>query len=650
MKLYLLGDWAQAQSFIAGLKIQEALLNWLFVDNRWLIAISLVVVFAFSTYLFLKEKKFGAWASTIVLFTFYIAILGHSVPVTMHTPAMSSLMSSSISQAKVRVSAAQNAVIAAQNEPGQPNVMAEKDRLSSANLDLEKLQKLDVNVGSTVAHANVLFAFYYTMVDMIFLNAWEVFDSIDQTISVKDRGMQSAITDFMANDPQLSATEKSLMNAYSECLIAKQTYVQQVSLIGQNVSKGVQVNASQDPPLKGKELADAWATVVYPSKEKMDATCKSVSTNFGKTIDAGISQSEIDDFKGGFSLFGHRFGGTNQAKYLAGTLGIPKEKLIGMSEDDIARAFYRSKKLEAMGSALRDKMADISGSSAGAGLLEKAGIKASVGGWFTQWLGDFMLSAKPFLQDSINFIFFLLPIAFFFTILASFIPKYNWEAHKAFMLAFTFVFAWQFTILVIEKSQAAAENANVGAMSSGDGVLDYAGNFITGSWDQLIGPSAVDLAAGGAVAGKAAMTKAGQAAISKMLFLAKTTPQGAIISSVGAASFAVGTAGYNAAQKLNKENAEFNNLLMAEGSIDPGFTAIADGVLQSQRRKVEAAKSRGSTLHAILLLSSPFIALLIVFGSFAGLTSVGGMAGQTASSVGGSIASMATQGIGRGGR
>jgi len=454
----------------------------------------------------------------------------------------------------------------------------------------------------------------------------------------------------MANDPQLSATEKSLMNAYSECLIAKQTYVNQVSLIGQNVSKGIQVNASQDPALKGKELADAWAAVIYPSKEKMDATCKSVSSNFGKTIDASISQSDIDDFTSGFSLFGHDFFKEDKGKYLAGTLGIPKEKLIGMSEDEIAKAFYRSKKIEAMGKNLRDHMADISGSSAGSGLLEKTGsIKESVGGFFTEWLGGFMLSVKPFLQDSINFIFFLLPIAFFFTILASFIPKYHWKAHQMFISAFIFVFAWQFTILVIEKNQAAAENANVGVMSSGDNKLDYVGNFITGSWDQLVGSSAVDLAAGGAVAGKAAMTKAGQAAISHMLFLAKTNPPAAIISSVGAASFAVGTAGYNAAQKLNKENAEFNNLLMAEGSIDPGFTAIADGVLQSQRRKVEAAKSRGSTLHAILLLASPIIAMFIVFGSWYGLGSVGSMAGQAASSVGGSVASMATQGIGRGG-
>jgi len=650
MKLYLLGDWAQAQSFIAGLKIQEAMLQWLFIDNRWLIAIALVIVFAFAVYVFLKDKKFGAWAGTIILFTLYIAVLGHYVPVTMRTPAMSSSMSSSISQANIRVSAAQNAVTAAQGEPGQPNVMIAKDRLAAANLDLQKLQKLDINVSSSVANANVLFAFYYTFVDTIFLNAWEVFDSIDSSISVKDRGMQAAITEFMANDPQLSASEKSLMNAYSECLIAKQTYVQQVSLIGQNVSRGIQVNASQDPPLKGKELADAWATVVWPSKESMDATCKSVSTNFGKTIDAGISQAEIDDFKGGFTLFGQRFFGDDKGKYLAGTLGISADKLVGMSDDDIARAFYRAKKLESMGKNLRDHMADVSGSSAGSGLLEKSGVKAAVGGFFTSWIGGFALSAKPFLNDSLNFIFYLLPIAFFFTILASFIPKYHWKAHQMFISAFIFVFAWGFTILIVEKYAAAAEAADVGVMSSSSG-NGYVANFVTGAWDQLTGASSVvDAGAGAAVTGKAAMTKAGQAAISKMLFLAKTNPVSAVISSVGSASFAVGTAGYNAAQKLNTENAEFNNLLMAEGSIDPGFVAIANGVLTNQRAQIEAAKSRSKTNEAMWLLFSPMLAMFLAFGSWFGLGQVGGMAGQAASSVGGSVASMATQGIGRGGK
>jgi hypothetical protein len=219
-----------------------------------------------------------------------------------------------------------------------------------------------------------------------------------------------------------------------------------------------------------------------------------------------------------------------------------------------------------------------------------------------------------------------------------------------FISAFIFVFAWQFTILVIEKHAASIEKASIGVMSSGDGKLDYLGNFITGSWDQLIGPSVVDVAAGGAVTGKLAMTKAGQAAVSHMLFLAKTNPPAAIISTVGAASLAIGTAGYNAAQKLNTENAEFNNLLMTEGSIDPGFIAIADGVLQSQRRKVEAAKSRASMNEALWLLASPMLAMFLAFGSWFGLGSVGAMAGQAASSVGGSVASAATQGMGRGGK
>jgi len=648
MKLLLMGDWSQANSFLQGLKIQDGLLNWLFVQNRWVISIALVVVFAFSIYSFLKDKKLGTSVLTILLFTLYVGILNHSVPVTMHTPVLSSSMESSIAQAKLRVSTAQNAVSAAQAETGQPNVMQAKDRLASANLDLQKLQKLDVPVGSVVGHANVLFSLYFTFTDAVFLSAWEVINKTDQSISVKDRTMQASISEFMANDPQLTETEKALMNAYSECLIAKQTYVKQVSLIGQNVSRGIQVNASQDPPLKGKELADAWAAVIFPSKQAMDATCKSVSNNFGKTIDSSISPAEIDDFAGGFTLFGHRFGANDKAKYLAGTLGVPATKLIGMSDNDIARAFYRSKKLEAMGKNLRDHMANISGSAAGAGIIEKSGIKSSIGGFFTEWLGGFMLSVKPFLQDSINFIFYLLPIVFFFTILASFIPKYHWKAHQMFISAFIFVFAWQFSVLVIEKHAAAIEQANIGVMAEGTG-LDYASNFITGSWDQLIGSSGVDTAAGAAVAGKAAATKLGQQAISKMLFLAKTNPPAAIISSVGSASFAIGTAGYNSAQKLNKENKEFNNLLMDEGSIDPGFVAIADGVLQAQRKQVRAAQSRASMNEALWLLASPMIAMFLAFGSWFGLGSVGSMAGQAASSVGGSVASMATQGIGRGG-
>jgi len=88
---------------------------------------------------------------------------------------------------------------------------------------------------------------------------------------------------------------------------------------------------------------------------------------------------------------------------------------------------------------------------------------------------------------------------------------------------------------------------------------------------------------------------------------------------------------------------------MAEGSIDPGFVAIADGVLQAQRRKIQAAKSRAATNEALWLLASPMIAMFLAFGSWFGLGQVGSMAGQAASSVGGSVASMATQGIGRGG-
>jgi len=649
MKLYLLGDWAQAQSFITGLKIQEGLLSWLFIDNRWVLGIALVCVFSFAVYTFLKEKKFGAFASTVILFTLYVGVLGKIVPVTIHTPAMSSSMESSIAQGELRVSQASAALEAAQNQPGQPNIMTAQDTLSYATNDLAKLKKLDLGVGAEVAKANVLFAFYYTFVDVVFLSAWEVFDSVDQSISVKQRGIQAGISEFMANDPQLNSDEKSMVGAYSECLIKKQTYLDQLQQIGQNVAGGIQVNDSQNPPLVGEDLANAWAEIIYPSREEMDAVCQTLTGNFGKTVDAGISQADIENFKGGYTVFGHTFFADNQGKYLAKTLGLPAEKLVGMSDDEIAKTFYRAKKMEAMGKELKNKMSDISGSTAGVGLLEKSGIKASVGGFFSEWLGGFMLSVKPFLQDSINFIFYLLPIAFFFTVLASFIPKYHWKAHQMFISAFIFVFAWQFTVLVVEKHAAYIEQSSVGVMSSGDGVGEYVSNFVTGSWDQITGASVVDAGAGAAVTTKVAATKVGQAAIAKILVAAKLHPITAVVSTVGSASYAVGSAGYNAVVKMDKENAEFNKLLMEEGKIDPGFVAIADGALSAQRTQIEAAKSRASMNEALWLLASPMLAMFLAFGSWFGLGSVGQMAGQAASSVGGSVASVATQGFGRGG-
>jgi len=649
MKLYLLGDWAQAQNFITGLKVQEALINWLFVQNRWILGIAFAVVFSFAIYTFLKEKKASAFGVALI-FTLYVGIISNLVPVTMQTPAMSSSMESSISQAELRVSQAQASLTSAQNQPGQPNVMSTRDRLSYAQSDLNKLKKLDVGVGSEVAKANVLFAFYYNFVAMVFLNAWEVFDSIDQTISVKQRETQSAIASFMANDPALTPPEKAMINEYSKCLIKKQTYIDQVQKIGQNVSRGIQVNDAQDPPLKGKELADAWAKIIYPSKEAMDAVCQTVTNEFGKIVDSSITQAEIDDFKGGFTVFGHTIGEEDQGKYLAATLGVPAEKLVGMTDDDIAKSFYRAKKMEAMGTALRDKMGDISGSSAGAGLLEKSGVKAAVGGWFTNWVGGFALAAKPFIISTINFGFYLLPISFFFVILASFIPKYHWKAHKNFILAFIFMFAWQFSVLVIEKKMTAVEQADIGVMSENAGGSSYMTNLITGSWDQLTGSSSVvDAGAAGALTGKAAMTKAGQAAISKMLFLAKTNPASAAISTIGSASYAVGSAGYNAYVKMDKDNAEFNKLLMQEGQIDPGFAEIANGVLTNQRAQVEAARSSVKTTEAMLILGSTVVALFLVFGQGFGLGGLASMAGQAASSVAGSVSAVATQGLGRGG-
>ncbi len=669
MELWAAGDWMQVDHMVRGLRLaQEMMLGT--NDNSYFG--ELVIIFAFGGFIFYIVQAVKRRVHVAAPFL-YLAMMGlwmglafsNSVDVTIAGAAASPQLTTKQSQLQTRVNDLTAKVMATGKKAFVIDPRAEA-ALNKAKQQLHFINKMVEAERRPVVKTSPLIAAAYTFSKAVYLNVQRAIDAVtDQNLT--DRAYQAQLVRTMNQSPFLSPSETQAAARLSNCLLAKQMYLQHIQ---QTASRVQRLNAlRKDPAKNAAEIKVATDQIMF-ERTQLEEQCTSITAQVSASVDKAITSEEIRDFEsayfvpewlpwvGGTALPG--LGQKNvdeKANFLVAQVGLSLQEIKAMSSEQLARTFLRYKHLKSMAKAWQDDA--LNNQLANQAAPESKGFKASAGEAGLSFMAGFALAMKPIMTIILDIGWMLVLWSGAVVGLIALLPGWHTKAPIGFAMALTFLGLWSVANTFFSEYAAHLATQKVGAQAKPEGPIKYVGALASGTWDQFVGKHETDLAVGLAAGANAGV--AFRPVLSKAItsLVAVGADLGGPVVWGGAAVAAAGMAVVKnvgaASNKINKNDSEFQRLIAREaGGINPGLSTMYSGLLQAQQKSVDNAAAHADVIEALLLVFAPIFVSIIFFGGWKLLggigTGTGGLVAQASQGIGGMLGGRAMGGMGSVGR